>query len=364
MLHRLEPAFDAAPGGSSFTLTGAGFPLNPDEVIRVLFGEREARSVRVIDANTILGEIPPADSPGKRTIALVTSESRATLPGTFTYIGFPVIEEVSPPRGDADGGFEVRISGRYFTPDTQVWFGNRAVESLAVAEGEVVTGVAPGAADGAGCVDVRIKNAFYERTFSERFNYTVIPHLTSVSPQWGFTDGGHLFALLGADFPICEPPGGVSVLFGTTPALGVTVRDFGVTVRDSKTIVGTVPPADEPGMVDVRLITPEGTFRLEKAKPFQYLSSESEPHFLRSDADMNRIVDITDSILVITHLFLDERELRCSDAADANDDGVVDISDPVYSLTHLFVGGDVPPAPYPLAGPDPTDDFLDCKRGL
>jgi hypothetical protein len=52
---------------------------------------------------------------------------------------------------------------------------------------------------------------------------------------------------------------------------------------------------------------------------------------------------------------------ECQKAADADDSGVLDITDAVYELGFLFLGGAAPPAPFPDAGVDPTDDSLPCR---
>jgi hypothetical protein len=82
--------------------------------------------------------------------------------------------------------------------------------------------------------------------------------------------------------------------------------------------------------------------------------------FSRADSTQDGNVDISDAILVLTHLFVGGAHLECRDAADANDDGRIDISDSSYILSYLFLGGPAPAAPYPDRGGDPTEDALDC----
>lgn len=50
-----------------------------------------------------------------------------------------------------------------------------------------------------------------------------------------------------------------------------------------------------------------------------------------------------------------------SDAADVDDLGSIERTDAVYLLNPLFLGGTAPPAPYPDAGEDRTDDGLGCR---
>jgi len=82
--------------------------------------------------------------------------------------------------------------------------------------------------------------------------------------------------------------------------------------------------------------------------------------FVRGDADGNGAIELTDSVLILSHLFLEPGGIECDDAADVNDSGDVDIADAVYGLNFLFLGGPPPLAPYPDCGNDPTDDDLGC----
>lgn len=47
---------------------------------------------------------------------------------------------------------------------------------------------------------------------------------------------------------------------------------------------------------------------------------------------------------------------------DIDLDGEVNITDPIHNLSYQFLGGTLPLAPFPEAGPDPTtDDPLPCR---
>jgi len=86
--------------------------------------------------------------------------------------------------------------------------------------------------------------------------------------------------------------------------------------------------------------------------------------FLRGDANDDRIVDVSDAVLILYALFLAELVLPCADAADTDDDARIAINDAIFVLDYLFRGGVAPPPPGPtIAGPDPSDDDLDCARG-
>ncbi len=83
--------------------------------------------------------------------------------------------------------------------------------------------------------------------------------------------------------------------------------------------------------------------------------------FLRGDSNLDARVDLSDAVHTLDALFRASATLFCEDAADVNDDGRINISDPIYSLAHSFLGGPVPPAPYPTAGLDPSEDDLGCS---
>lgn len=87
--------------------------------------------------------------------------------------------------------------------------------------------------------------------------------------------------------------------------------------------------------------------------------------FRRSDANMDKNIDITDAVFTLSHLFLGGETPPCMKAADANGDGKIDITDAVVILGYLFLGGGIEtiPAPGPLeCGFDPTPDDLTCDR--
>ena len=85
--------------------------------------------------------------------------------------------------------------------------------------------------------------------------------------------------------------------------------------------------------------------------------------FIRGDADQSGILEITDAIFTLNHLFLGGKDPYCLDALDTDDDGQVLINDPVGVLLHLFAGTFTIPAPTGAAGKDPSPDGLSCDNG-
>jgi len=87
------------------------------------------------------------------------------------------------------------------------------------------------------------------------------------------------------------------------------------------------------------------------------------PRFVRGDANSDYTLDISDAVLILTHLFLGKpQELDCDDASDCNDDGTINIADPLFLLFYLFEGNPKElPFPFQHCGIDPTpEDLLGC----
>jgi hypothetical protein len=85
--------------------------------------------------------------------------------------------------------------------------------------------------------------------------------------------------------------------------------------------------------------------------------------FRRGEASGDGVVNITDALFTLNHLFLGGPAPACPAAADANGDLNVNITDPVALLLYLFRGGPAPPVPFPDCGPDPNPGILPCEGG-
>ena len=93
---------------------------------------------------------------------------------------------------------------------------------------------------------------------------------------------------------------------------------------------------------------------------FEPLAVRVPQPFLRGDFNRDDVFDLSDTVAVLGFLFLGTQASDCLDAADIDDDGILQISDAIYGLTHLFSGGPAPAEPFETAGEDPTLDTLSC----
>jgi hypothetical protein len=69
--------------------------------------------------------------------------------------------------------------------------------------------------------------------------------------------------------------------------------------------------------------------------------------FVRSDANANGAIDLSDGIFLFNFLFLGGPAPPCRDAADTNAQGDLNITSGVFLLNFLFLGGPPPPPPFP-----------------
>jgi len=93
------------------------------------------------------------------------------------------------------------------------------------------------------------------------------------------------------------------------------------------------------------------------------LALQQEKHpFLRGDANNDGLVNMSDIIYIYNVLFQGTGHFVIPDAADVNDDGMVNISDGIFLSDFLFAGTvNTLPAPYPIAGWDPTNNDIEGR---
>jgi len=82
--------------------------------------------------------------------------------------------------------------------------------------------------------------------------------------------------------------------------------------------------------------------------------------FIRSDADRDDRITITDAVAVLGHLFAGVAQVECEDHGDFDDSGRLNIADAIGILNFLFQRGVVPAQPFPEAGFDTTPDQHEC----
>lgn len=109
------------------------------------------------------------------------------------------------------------------------------------------------------------------------------------------------------------------------------------------------------------LLACAGFFSAIAAGTSTVATAQDVARFRRGDFNADGVLDNSDAIAILGHLYSSAAPPLCRDAGDTNDDASLDLSDAIYLLQHLFNGGRPPRAPWPACGTDPTADGLDCR---
>jgi hypothetical protein len=192
-------------------------------------------------------------------------------------------------------------------------------------------------------------NSYGDVVDSTSFEVTVVtpgpPAVDSISPS--SVVAGETVIIQGSRFRQ-----GLKVLFGDLEA--------GSVVFDSSRVEAVVPSGLALGDVSVVVQNPDGM--RSEPRPLRVVAEKRS--FVRGDADLSGVLNLTDAIITLRYLFQGGLAPTCLESADTNDDGAINLTDPLVALRFLFQGQASPSAPYPEVGQDPTPDSLGCQVGL
>lgn len=240
----LAPASGTTLGGTSVTVTGAGFQAGASATL--------GGSPAVVGALTAssLTLTTPAHAAGPVALAVTNPDGQAaTLPAAFTYVAPPLppptLSGLAPASGPDAGGTAVTLAGSNFQAGATVTFGG-ASAAVGAVSATAITAVSPGHL--VGLVDVTVTNPDGQSsTLGAAFTFVAPPPppiLSAVLPATGTTAGGTAVSLAGAGF---QP--GAAVSFGGLAA-GV--------VSSSATAIAVTTPAHAAGPVGVTVTNPDG----------------------------------------------------------------------------------------------------------
>lgn len=258
-------------GGTSVQLAGTGFlrdfddrASNASKESTLLVGGNPALDYTVISDTIALFTAPPGP-PGDADVALTNPNGTATCRGCFTYFAPLLLQSIAPGSGPLAGGTAVTLSGKGFTAQTTVLFGDKAAASVTF---EAATGalhaVTP-AGQQVGAVDVRVFNGNGTSSLRQGFRYQGPVVLLGLSPAGGPTGGGTAVDVVGR---------------GLTEVTGCTVGAAAaqVLLQDDGHLQLVTPPGPE-GRADVTCASPGGDFTLRGA--FTYVdSTDATPRLL------------------------------------------------------------------------------------
>jgi large repetitive protein len=239
----VNPSSGPAVGGTAVTITGTTFT----GATGVSFGGFPATFT--VTSGTSIAATAPA-VPYGRTVDVTVTTPYGTSPTSsadqFTYLS-PTVTSLSPDGGPTAAGTTVTITGTRFTATTTLTFGGVPATTVVVHSATSITAAAPAAPLGPNAVAVTATSSLgiSPPNAGDQFTYFETPLVTSVTPSSGRAAGGNSVVIHGEALSSAS-----QVLFGSTPATGLTDDSYGA--------VTVTAPAGT-GTVDVTVTTPGGT---------------------------------------------------------------------------------------------------------
>ncbi|MBA4685389.1 MAG: hypothetical protein H2076_10405 [Planctomycetes bacterium] len=174
------------------------------------------------------------------------------------------------------------------------------------------------------------------------------------------SDSGIDYVLNVAERPLgisAHSDGSVSVLC----RLGESVVRFSPTgdVLASTSVSSPGGMGDLTGLQAALVVAPDQDFDGDGVTNSEEVISGTNPYlvpqqlFIRGDIDRNGVVQLTDAILCLDHLFAGA-DFICLESLDSNADDNLDLGDPIKILSYLFMGDTPPSGPFPQQGLDPA----------
>ncbi len=253
----LNPSSGLNSGGASVVITGTNFT----GATEVQFGGLDVASY-VINSAT---QITAVTNPGNGTVDVqVFGPGGGSLPNSsdqYTYVSPVTVTSVSPNQGLDAGGNTVSITGTFFSAGALVLFGGTPCANVVVASSSLLTCTVP---SGVGVVQVTVTTSQGTSSTnpSDLYTYEPPPTVSGVVLPNGLIAGGYGVTINGTGFTNV-----IAVYFGSIPATNFVVLS-------STDIAATVPPGASMsgGVVDVTVITVDGTSPITGADQFNYIS--------------------------------------------------------------------------------------------
>ncbi len=170
------------------------------------------------------------------------------------------------------------------------------------------------------------------------------PAVSSIQPARGRT--GDQVAITGTSFQ-----SGIRVFFGAVESPGVVFDEL----VNPASLRAEVAGAAGAALIIVKNLDGRAS------DPFPFTITAGLPQFSRGDANGDNLLDISDAVRILLHLFRGAA-LGCEDAADVDDSEEIDLTDAIGLLNFIFLKGAPPPPPYPQPGADPQGTKLGCEN--
>ncbi len=262
----VTPSVGPIVGGLDVVIQGSNFV--PGATVR--FGNATATSVVVSDPNTLACRTPP-NVLGLTDVTVINpgaAQPQDTLTDGFTYVDAvvgtpPTVTAIVPPAGPLAGGTPVQVFGTGFHPNAALLFDGAQPSTLQWTSASELRFTTPPRTS-AGPVTLTVLNPDgLGATVPMAFTYVPpsapAPTITSVVPAIGPEGGGNTITITGSGFTAT----GSWFLDGTPLLTAATV---------SSTLVTAQAPANNPGLVDILYVGPDGQVA-SKVDAYEYLAA-------------------------------------------------------------------------------------------
>jgi PKD repeat protein len=258
----VAPGHGLASGGTLLTVSGTGFQAFAAGPCSVQVGGQPATGVLVLDDGTLTC-LSPTLPAGLAEVRVDNLNGEGALPAAFRVDPLVGIDEVAPLGGTALGGTPLVVLGQNFAVGAsvpRVFVGSREASDVVRTSDVRLECTCPAGTAGL-AVDVRVVAENGETTLPGGFRYHATPDVTVIEPPAGLAAGGETVIVRGLGF-LNDQAGPCTVLFGGTPATGVTVLS-------DATLQCSVPAGAEGLTVAVEVSNANGAGRAEAA--YRYL---------------------------------------------------------------------------------------------
>ena len=258
----IEPNEGTVVGGEPVTISGSGFSQGNTSL---LFGNKKAINVQVVDDSTIHATTPTGAGPGLVDVHVSNDQGQAELKGGFLYYEAPFVEFVTPGVGPVSGGTEVTLSGRGFEPKSVVRFGELEATKVTFVDSGTLLAVTP-EVGAEGIVSVTVETQYGFGGLVEGFYYigqepAAGVMVVSVQPSSGTVDGGETVQVTA--YGLIDAAD-TAVTFG-----GAAATVLSVDAVKHSIIVET--PAGSAGGADVTVVTGNGENTLVNGYTYEVL---------------------------------------------------------------------------------------------
>lgn len=246
----ISPAYGNSAGGTSVTITGAGFLAGTSVMIGGNNCAVTAETSTTITCTTTAG------SAGASDVQVTNNDSQfGTKTGAFTYLDAPTVASISPVAGSVNGGATVTITGTNFYTGASVSLGGSSCTVLTLTSTTITCRTN---AHAAASVAVDVTNVDAQTTSGSAYEYRPAPTVTSVSPSIGPVAGGTSITVTGTGF-----------VAGATVTVGSSDCTVSATTATSITCTTTLSLVS--GSVAVKVTNPDDLQQGSKSTAFIYL---------------------------------------------------------------------------------------------